>query len=138
MKKITAVALLYAISAMPAFAADDYVYPEPDAPGKLGNTMLSNAMRGGINAKANRLSTFSLLELNNNFSLYGKLSIPRLTTGDETMMQRNAVTYGLHGRLEGLPGVGIPKMGVRFDWNRYLAGPNTGGNLYSLTAEVKF
>lgn len=138
MKKITAVALLYAISAMPAFAADDYVYPEPDAPGKLGNAMLSNAMRGGINAKANRLSTFSLLELNNNFSLYGKLSIPRLTTGDETMMQRNAVTYGLHGRLEGLPGVGIPRMGVRFDWNRYLAGPNTGGNLYSLTAEVKF
>lgn len=133
MKKITAVALLYAISAMPAFAADDYIYPEPDAPGKLGNTML-----GGINAKANRLSTFSLLELNGNFSLYGKLSIPRLTTGDETMMQRNAVTYGLHGRLEGLPGVGIPKMGVRFDWNRYLAGPNTGGNLYSLTAEIKF
>lgn len=138
MKKITAIALLYAISAMPAFAADDYVYPEPDAPGKLGNTMLSHAMLGGINAKADRLSTFSLLELNSNFSLYGKLSIPRLTTGDETMMQHNAVTYGLHGRLEGLPGVGIPKMGVRFDWNRYLVGPNTGGNLYSLTAEVKF
>lgn len=133
MKKITAIALLYAISTMPVFAADDYVYPEPNAPYKLGNAML-----GGINTKADRLSTFSLLELNSNFSLYGKLSIPRLTTGDEAMIQRNAVTYGLHGRLEGLPGIGIPKMGVRFGWNRYLASPNTGDNLYSLTAEVRF
>jgi|SRR3989338_77862 len=133
MKKITAIALLYAISAMPVFAADDYVYPEPDAPGELGNAML-----GEIRAKADRLSTFSLLELNGNLSLYSKLSIPRLTTGDKAWMQHNAVAYGLHGQLGSMAGIGIPKMGIRFGWDRYLAGPGTGGNLYSLTAEVKF
>lgn len=136
MKKIAAIALLYAISAMPALAADDYAYLEPDAPSTPGNIML-----GEIRAKADRLSTFSLLELSNDFSLYGKLSIPRLTTGGETGIQRNAVTYGVHGQLGSMAGIGIPRLGIRFGWNRHLAGPNTGdtgGNLYSLTAEVKF
>lgn len=133
MKKIATIALLYAITTMPAFAAEDYLAPEADAP-----DVLRNAMLGEIRAKADRLSTFSLLEVNNNFSLYGKLSVPRLTTGIETGMQRNAVTYGLHGRLGSMAGIGIPKMGIRFGWNRDLAGQNTGGNLYSLTAEIKF
>lgn len=133
MKKIAAIALLYAITAMPAFAAEDYLALEGDGPDAL-----ENAMFGKTRAKTDRLSTFSLLELNNNFSLYGKLSIPRLTTTVETGMQRNAVTYGLHGRLGSMSGIGIPKMGIRFDWNRYLAGPDSSGNLYSLTAEIKF
>lgn len=133
MRKIATITLLYAIAAMPAFAADDNIYPKPDSPDALRNTML-----GEIRAKADRLSTFSLLELNGNFSLYSKLSIPRLTTGDKTMMQHNAFAYGLHGQLGSMAGIGIPKMGMRFGWNRYLAGPDTGGNLYSLTAEVKF
>ena len=130
MRKIATIALLYAIAATPAFAAEDYAVQEPDT--------LRNAMLDKIRTKADQLSTFSLLELNDNFSVYGKLSIPRLTTGNEAMMQRSAVTYGLHGRLGSTQGMGIPKVGIRFGWNRYLAGPDTGGNLYSLTAEVKF
>lgn len=139
MRKIAAIALLYAISATPAFAADDYAYSEPGAPDALGYATPSEirANISKIRAKAGRLSTFSLVELNDNFSLYGKLSAPRFT-GDDAMLQRNAVTYGLYGRLGSVSGVGIPKMGIRFGWNRYLAGPDTGGNLYSLTAEVKF
>jgi hypothetical protein len=132
MKRIAAITLLYAIAAMSAFAADDNAYPNPDTPDALRNAML-----GEIRAKADRLSKFSLLELNDNFSLYGKLSIPRLT-GHEAGIQRNAVTYGLHGQLGSIQGMGIPKMGIRFGWNRYLAGSNTGDNLYSLTAEFKF
>jgi len=130
MRKITAIVLLYTIAAMPAFAADGNAYPEPDASGTLGNTMF-----GEIRANVDRMSTFSLLELNDKFSLHGKLSIPRFNSGDEAGIQRNAVTYGLLGSMTG---IGIPRMGIRFGWNRYLAGPNTSSNLYSLTAEVKF
>lgn len=131
MKKITAIALLYAI-AMPAFATDGSVTTKPEA------DALRNATLNKIRAKADQLSTFSLLESKGNFSLYGKLSIPRLTTSDEFGMQHKAVSYGLHGQLGSVPGIGPQKMGLRFGWNRYLAGPNAGDNLYSLTAEVKF
>ncbi|WP_435627565.1 hypothetical protein [Candidatus Ferrigenium straubiae] len=133
MKKIATIALLYAIAAMPVYAAEDYLVPEADAP-----DVLRSATLGKIRASADRLSTFNLLEVNNNFSLYGKLSIPRLTTGIETGIQRNAVTYGLHGQLGSMAGIGIPKMGLRFGWNRDLVGPDSGGNMYSLTAEIKF
>lgn len=133
MKKIAAVALLYAIAAMQALASEDYAIPEPDAPEAPRNATLDK-----IREKADRWSTFSLVEVNDNFSLYGKLSIPRITTGSEAGMQHNAATYGLHGQFGGPPGVGIKKMGFRFGWNRYLAGRNTGDNIYSLTAEIKF
>lgn len=140
MRKIAAIALLYAISAAPAFASDDYAYSEPGAPDALGYVTPSEIMANisEIRIKADRLSTFSLVELNDNFSLYGKLSVPRLTSGNETMMQHGAVTYGLHGQVGSLPGMGIPKVGIRFGWNRHLTGQDTGGNLYSLTAEIKF
>lgn len=133
MKKIATIALLYAIASTPSFAADNYLAPEAEAADAHRNAML-----GEIRAKADQLSTFSLLEVNNNFSLYGKLSVPRLTTSIETGMQRNAVTYGLHGQLGSMAGIGIPKMGIRFGWNRDLAGPDSGSNMYSLTAEIKF
>lgn len=130
MEKIAAITLLYIIATMPVLAADDNAYPEPDASGTLGNTMF-----GEIRTNADRMSTFSLLELNGNFSLHGKLSIPRFNSGDEAGIQRNAATYGLLGSMTG---IGIPRMGIRFGWSRYLARPDSGGNLYSLTAEVKF
>lgn len=133
MKKIAAIALLYATAAMPAFASEDYAAPEADTPEALRNASLDK-----IREKADRLSTFSLVELNGNFSLYGKLSIPRITTGDEAGARHNTATYGLHGQFGGTPGTGIQKMGFRFGWNRYLSGRNTGDNLYSLTAEIKF
>lgn len=131
MKKIVAIALIYAVFAPPVFAADDY-YTAQEQDARV------DAMREKIRTKADQLSTFSLLELNDNFSVYGKLSIPRLAVHDDGMNQRNAVTYGLHGKLGSIPGLGIPKVGIRFGWNPHFAGQNTGGNLYSLTAEVKF
>ena len=133
MKKIAAIALLYAVTAMPTIASADNAAPKPNASGAPSSITLSE-----IRGKFDRLSTLNLLESDGSFSLFGKLSIPRLSAGDEAGMQRNAITYGLYGQIGGVPRMGTQKMGFRFGWNRYLAGPNIGDNLYSLTAVIKF
>lgn len=133
MKKIATSALLYAaVSAMPAYAADDdiaYVSlsPEMDAP-----NMSVNETRRFIVERIEKLSKFSLLQVNDNFSLYGKLSFPRIGHSNSEI-HRNSATYGVHAQFDGTPGLGI-----RFAVDRYIAGPNAGDNLYSVTANFKF
>ncbi len=134
MKKIAAIALLYTIASMPAFAADDdNAYAPPKLDMETLNTP-ADETRQLIVERIERLSKFSLLQVNDNFSLYGKLSFPRINAGDAASgTHRNAVTYGLQGQLDS-----TPKIGIRFGWDRYIAGRNTSDNLYSLTAVVKF
>ncbi|OGS81447.1 MAG: hypothetical protein A2061_04990 [Gallionellales bacterium GWA2_59_43] len=126
MKKIAVIVLLYVIAALPAYADDAYMLAEPDA-----NAVLLSA-DSGLKSGIARLSTFSLLQVSDTFSLHGKLTVPRITAA-ETGVQRNAVTYGLRGQFDS-----SPTLGVRFGWDRYVAGRNSGDNLYSLTAIVKF
>lgn len=129
MKKITAIVLLFAIASMPAVADDNAL-----APAKPDMNALDEPDGGVSKADIERMSRFNLLQRNNNFSLYGKLSIPRLDTGDaQSGGYRNATTYGLHGQLDT-----APNMGIRFGWDRYVAGQNADDNLYSLTAVFKF
>lgn len=127
MNRIAAIALLYAVASMPAVAADDSAYmpAETDA--------TPQAALKKLKAEIERMSTFSLLEKNGSFSLSGKLSIPRLSSADEFATRRDAPTYGLRSQL-----VDTPTMGVKFGWDRYIAGKNSGDNLYSLTAVVRF
>jgi hypothetical protein len=130
MKKITAVVLLFAIASMPALAADDnaYTLAQPDM------YALDKPASGTGRADIERMTTFSLLQSNNNFSLSGRLSIPRLNTGDALAgAYSNAPTYGLRGQFDS-----TPNLGIRFGWDRYVAGQNTDDNLYSLTAVFKF
>lgn len=122
MNRIAIVALLYATASMPVFAAGDaQALAEADT--------LRQNLRAGID----EISTFSLLETNGNFSLYGKLSHPRLAGAEDLAPPRDAATYGLHGQFGSTSTVGI-----RFGWDRYIAGDKAGDNLYSLTAVVKF
>lgn len=133
MKKIAAITLLYAIASMPAYAADDNAYALLKMETETQD-MPAYEARQLIVERIETLSKFSLWQVNDNFSLYGKLSIPRITTGDaEAGTHRNAATYGLRGQLDS-----TPRIGIRFGWDRYIAGQNTNGNLYSLTAVVRF
>jgi len=126
MRKIAVIALLYVIAVSPACADDAYGLAGPDADAGLLSA------DSGLESGLARLSTFSLLQVSDNFSLHGRLSVPRITAA-ETGVQRNAATYGLRGQFDS-----SPKLGVRFGWDRYVAGQNSGDNLYSLTATVKF
>ncbi len=133
MKKIAAILLLYAIASMPVHAADDNTYalrqPATDTP----DTSAAET-RQFIVERIEKLSKFSLLQVNDKFSLYGKLSFPRINSGDaDSTIHRDAATYGLHGQLDS-----TPRMGIRFGWDRYIAGQNANNNLYSLSAVVKF
>lgn len=136
MKNIAIATLLYAIAAQPACASDDNVYAfavqdadtplSPDAEAATWKTELA------------RLTWFCLLPEkgaeNEGFSLHGGLFIPRLHAGGaEAGAPRNTATYGLHGQLNS-----SPKIGIRFGLDRYVAGGNAGGNIYSLSARVRF
>lgn len=127
MNRIAAFALLYAVASMPALAADDSAYAPAETDASPQITLKA------LKAEIERMSTFSLLEKNGGFSLYGKLSIPRISSAEEFAARRDAPTYGLRGQL-----VDTPKMGIKFGWDRYIAGKNSGDNLYSLTAVVRF
>lgn len=134
MKKIAAIALLYAIAAMHACAADDSNAYSPlkldlDTP-----DMHTSETRQFIVERIENLSKFSLLQVNDNFSLYGKLSFPRISSGNaDSVIHRDAPAYGLHGQFDS-----TPRIGIRFGLDRYIAGESSGDNLYSLTAVVKF
>lgn len=127
MIRIAAIALLYAAASLPAMAAEDDIYTPADtnAPSQPPLTM--------VKAQIERMCTFSLLETDGNFSLYGKLSIPRITTAQGVGPQPEAATYGLHGQFDR-----SARMGFKFGWDRYIAGQNAGNNLYSLSAVVRF
>lgn len=122
MNRIAIIALLYATVSMPVFAAGD-AQALADA----------DALRRHLGASVEEMSTFSLLKTNGSFSLYGKLSHPRLAGAEDLAPPRNAATYGLHGKFGN-----TSKVGIRFGWDRYIAGDHAGNNLYSLTAVVKF
>lgn len=123
MKKIAAATLLYAAASTPALAAGD------DAQALAEADALRQSIRSGIG----RMSTLNLLETNGSFSLYGKLSHPRITGTEEFGSTRDAATYGLHGQFNS-----TQKTGIRFGWDRYISGEKAGDNIYSLTAVVKF
>lgn len=130
MKRISVVALLYAIAGLPAYAADDgaYVFSAPDA-----DRLLPPAVRSW-KAELARLGTISLWQVNDGLALYGKLSVRHLHAGDaEAGIHYNSPTYGLRGQFDSPQGIGI-----RFGWDRYVAGANSGDDLYSLSATVKF
>jgi len=130
MKRIAAVALLYVIAALPAAAAEDnvYAFPVPDTDAPLPPDVAA------LKSELARLTWFSLLHEADSFSIYGGLFIPRLhADGAEAGVRRNAPTYGLHAQLYGSPGIG-----VRFSWDRDVAGGRSGDNRYSLSATIKF
>ncbi len=134
MKKIAASTMLYVIASMPAYAADeDNAYVSIKEDNETLNTPAYETRRL-IVERVEKLSKFSLLQVNDNFSLYGKLSLPRLKTGDaDNVIHRNAPTYGLRAQFGS-----TPRIGIRIGWERYIAGQNANDNLYSLTAVVKF
>ncbi len=133
MKKIAAIPLLYAIVSIPAYAADDNAYASLRLDNEILNTPAAET-RQFIVERIEKLSKFSLLQVNDHFSLYGKLSFPRIRSGDaDSVMHSDAPTYGLRGQFDS-----TPRIGIRFGWDRYIAGQNTNDNLYSLTAVVKF
>jgi hypothetical protein len=133
MKKITAISLLYALASVPAYGAGANTYAPlqlnmetPDSP--------AYETRRFIVERIETLSKFSLLQVDDNFSLYGKLSFPRIDrVNADSMIHRNAATYGLRGQFQ----TGS-RIGIRFGWDRYIAGQNANDNLYSLTAVVRF
>lgn len=135
MRNIAIVALLYAIAAQPA-CADDSVYAlhEPEADTSRSKDADAATWRSELAG----LTWFSLLpergSESEGFSLHGGLFIPRLHAVDAADgMRRNTATYGLHGQLNG-----SPKVGIRFGLDRYVAGGSAGGNIYSLSARVRF
>ncbi|BBI98524.1 hypothetical protein FGKAn22_02170 [Ferrigenium kumadai] len=133
MKKIAAIALLSAIVPVPVYAVDDNAYVSIKADDEALNTPAYETRRL-IVERLEKLSKFSLVEVSDNFSLYGKLSFPRIKSSDaDNVIQRDAPTYGLHAQFNS-----PLRIGIRFGWDRYIAGQNANGNLYSLTAAVKF
>lgn len=128
MKKIAAIVLLYVIATLPAFAADNdaHALSEPDA-----GTPPFPAL-DALKSEVARLSSFKLLQVSDSFSLYGKLSVPRITAA-EVGAHRSSATYGLRGQLGGRS-----RVDIRFGWDRYIAGQYPNDNLYSLTATVDF
>lgn len=136
MKNIAIVTLLYAFAAQPACASDDstYAFPKPGTDTPLSPDADATTWKSELA----KLTWFSLLQdqepENEGFSLHGGLFIPRLHAGGaEAGVRRNTATYGLHGQLNS-----SPKIGIRFGLDRYVAGENAGGNIYSLSARVKF
>ncbi|HXU93677.1 MAG TPA: hypothetical protein VFP33_08485 [Gallionella sp.] len=133
MKKIAAVILLCAVAPLPAYASDDdNVYASANADDEALNKQ-AHENRRFIVEKFEKLSKFSLLQVNDNFTLYGKLSFPRIKSGDDSAIHRDGATYGLRGQFDS-----TSRVGIRFGWERYIAGQNTNDNLYSLTAVVRF
>lgn len=127
MKKITVIALLYAIASLPAFAADD-ASPElnleiPSPPDDAERFVVE---------RIEELGRFSLLQMGDRFALYGRLSLRRIDAV-EAGVSHNAPTYGLHGQFDG-----ARNMVMRFGWDRYAVGPYAGGNLYLLSATIRF
>jgi hypothetical protein len=130
MKTIAAIALLSAITSIPAYAGDHPAHV-------LIKTETSNispeATRRLFVERIESLSKFSFVQ-NDNFSLYGKLSFSRINREDVNEgMHHKAPTYGLHGHF-----VDNHKMRIHFGWDRCLAGQDTCDNIYSLTAVFKF
>lgn len=133
MKKIASIAVLYAIAPMHACAADDSAYASIKIE-TSAQEMSVYETRQFIVEKIETLSRFSLLQVNDSFSVYGKLSFPRINHNDAySGIHRDSATYGLHGQFDS-----TSRIGIRFGLDRYIAGHNTSGNLYSLTAAVKF
>lgn len=134
MKKIAAIALLSAIAPVPVYAVtDDDTYVSIKSDNETLNTPAYETKRV-IVERIEKLSKFSLLEVNDDFSLYGKLCLPRIRSDDaDNLVHRNGPTFGLRAQFNS-----TPRIGIRLGWERYIAGPNANGSLYSLTAAVKF
>ena len=128
MKKIAAIALLYAIASLPAFAAND---ASPELNLEIPSPPTDGAERFVVE-RIEELGRFSLLQMGDRFSLYGRLSLRRVDTV-EAGVSHNAPTYGLHGQFDG-----TRNMVMRFGWDRYAVGPLAGGNLYLLSATLRF
>lgn len=131
MKKLAACALLYVIASMPAYAVD--VAP-PYASFDLNTETLDASTKKNrqfIVERIESLSKFGLLQANDSFSMYGKLSFRHSGTGNGT--NHSAPVYGLHGQFNSTHGIGI-----HFGWDRYIVKQSSGDNVYTLTATVQF
>lgn len=127
MKKIAVIALLHVFASLPAYAVDE---ASPELNLEIPNPPADEATRLFVE-RLKEMGRFGLLQVGDGFSLYGQLSVPRLAA--VSGMPRNSAAGGLHVQFDGVRGVGL-----HFGWDRYVAGPDSGGSLYTLGATLRF